>query len=267
MRVWRRWGNWPWVEARDHRFRVERDKASCSKACSYVVRRDRGVECLDKRVEEVLLRDVGDLHPHHLLNLLAVRDLERAEAPNIERLEEVGRMGRHAECNNVVGLAKILKVYRVMAVVAVEDKQSMYPSCTAPGRLVKMFYPVETNLVGSPAILACVDSPFGLEPAVLVPGEEVVFSLDGEVRRHDPAVRTHSLDHPNPLSIARLLCTRPATAIGACHDLCTRKDAHLEPGLVEVVDIRILDRVLSITLRTSRNHAFTKSGSSHWVLW
>jgi hypothetical protein len=97
------------------------------------------VECLDKRVEEVLLRDVGDLHPHHLLNLLAVQDLERAEAPNIERLEEVGRMGRHAERNNVVGLAKILKGYRVMAVVAVEDKQSMYPSCTALGRLIKMF--------------------------------------------------------------------------------------------------------------------------------
>jgi hypothetical protein len=45
------------------------------------------VECLNKRVEEVFLRDVGDLHPHHPLDLLAVRGLERAEAPNIERLE------------------------------------------------------------------------------------------------------------------------------------------------------------------------------------
>jgi hypothetical protein len=97
------------------------------------------VEWLDKCVKEVLLRDVGDLHPHHLLNLLAVRDLERTETANIERLEEVGRMGRHAECNNVVGLAEILKVDRVMAVMAVEDEQSMYPSCTALGRLVKMF--------------------------------------------------------------------------------------------------------------------------------
>jgi hypothetical protein len=97
------------------------------------------VECLNKRVEEVFLRDVGDLHPHHPLDLLAVQGLERAEAPNIERLEEVGRMGRHAERNNVVSLAKILKGYRVMAVVAVEDKQSMYPSCTALGRLIKMF--------------------------------------------------------------------------------------------------------------------------------
>ncbi len=75
-RVRRRRGNWLRVEARDHRFGVERNKASCSKACSYVVCCDRRVECLYKRVEEVLFGDVGDLHPHHLLDLLAVRMLE-----------------------------------------------------------------------------------------------------------------------------------------------------------------------------------------------
>jgi hypothetical protein len=80
------------------------------------------VECFDKRVEEVLLRNMGDLHPHHLLNLLAIRDLERAKAPNVERLEEVGRIGRHAERNNVVGLAETFEVDRVMTFVAVEDK-------------------------------------------------------------------------------------------------------------------------------------------------
>jgi hypothetical protein len=47
------------------------------------------VECVDKRVEEVFLRDVGDLHPHHPLDLLAVRGLERAETSYIERLKEV----------------------------------------------------------------------------------------------------------------------------------------------------------------------------------
>ena len=88
-RARRRWGDWLRVEARNHRFGVERDEASCSKACSYVVRRNRGVECLDKRVKEVFLRDVGDLHPHHLLDLLAVRGLEGAETSHIERLKEV----------------------------------------------------------------------------------------------------------------------------------------------------------------------------------
>ena len=55
------------------------------------------MKCLDKRVEEVLLRNVGDLHPHYLLNSLAVRGLERTKTPNIKRLEKVGRMGRHIE--------------------------------------------------------------------------------------------------------------------------------------------------------------------------
>jgi hypothetical protein len=48
-------------------------------------------------------------------------------------------MGRHTKRNDVVGLAEILEVDRVVAFVAVEDKQSMYPSCTTLGRFVKMF--------------------------------------------------------------------------------------------------------------------------------
>lgn len=95
------------------------------------------------------------------------------------------------------------------------------------------------NYLTSPRIMAGL-----LTVAVLVLGVEVVVPLDDEVRRHDPAIRTYSLDHCNPLSIARLLCTRPTAAIGACHGLCTRKDAHLEPGLVEVIDVPLLDPVL-----------------------
>src|SRR6516225_3577149 len=87
------------------------------------------------------------------------------------------------------------------------------------------------------------DSPFGLESAVLVPREEVVFPLDDEVRWYDPAIRTHSLDHCNPFPIARLLRTRPTMAFRACHDLCARKYAHLEPSLVEIVDVPLLDLI------------------------
>ena len=87
------------------------------------------------------------------------------------------------------------------------------------------------------------DSPFRLEPAVLVPREEVVFPLDDKVQRYDPAIRTHSLDHRNLLSITRLLYTKPSTSLEARHDLYTRKYTHLEPSLVEVVDIPLLDRV------------------------
>jgi hypothetical protein len=78
----------------------------------------------------------------------------------------------------------------------------------------------------------------------LVLGEEVVFPLDDEVRRYHPAIRIYSLDHRNPLPIARLLRTKPTAAFPTCYDLYTRKYAHLEPSLVEVVDVPLLDRVL-----------------------
>ena len=88
-RAWRRWGDWLRVEARNHRFGVERDETSCSEARLYIVRCNRGVECLDKRIEEVFLRNVGNLHLHHPLDLLAVQGLKRAETSYIERLKEV----------------------------------------------------------------------------------------------------------------------------------------------------------------------------------
>jgi hypothetical protein len=81
-------GNWLRVEARNYRFRVERDKASCSKAYSYIVRCNGDVECLYKRVEKVLLRNVGNLHPHHVLDLLAVRTLERTGNTQHREAEE-----------------------------------------------------------------------------------------------------------------------------------------------------------------------------------
>jgi hypothetical protein len=65
---------------------------------------------------------MGDLYPYHLLNLLAIRDLERAKAPNIERLEEVGRIGRYTERNNIIGLAETFEVDQVMTFVAIKDK-------------------------------------------------------------------------------------------------------------------------------------------------
>ena len=71
----------------------------------------------------------------------------------------------------------------------------------------------------------------------------MVFPLDDEVRRYDLAIRTHSLDHYNLFPIARLLRTKPTTAFRACHDFCARKYTHLEPSLVEIVDVPFLDRV------------------------
>ena len=63
-----------------------------------------------------------DMHPHQVLNLATVRLFQRPKAANIEWLEQVRRMRRHAECDDVVLLAMKLEFGRVVALVAVKDQ-------------------------------------------------------------------------------------------------------------------------------------------------
>ena len=62
-----------------------------------------------------------DMRAHQVLDLATVRLLQRPKAANIEWLEEVRRMRRHVECDNIILLAIELEFGRVVAFVAVED--------------------------------------------------------------------------------------------------------------------------------------------------
>ena len=99
-----------------------RHKASPCKAALDIPLCHRGKEGLAEAIEELELADVVDMHPHQVLNLATVRLLQRPKATNIQRLEEVGRMRRHIEYNNVVLLVIELEFDRVVAFVAVEDQ-------------------------------------------------------------------------------------------------------------------------------------------------
>ena len=71
-----------------------------------------------------------DMYPYQVLNLATVRLLQRPKAANIEWLEEVGGMRRHAERDDIILLAMELELGRVVALVAVEDQQPIFASCT-----------------------------------------------------------------------------------------------------------------------------------------
>ena len=109
------------IQLGKHPLWIVRHKASPCEATLDIPLGNRGKEGLAKGAEELELADVVDMHAHQVLNLATVRPLQRPKAANIEWLEQVGGMRRHAECNNVVLLAIELEFGRVVALVAVED--------------------------------------------------------------------------------------------------------------------------------------------------
>jgi hypothetical protein len=56
---------------------------------------------------------------------------------------------------------------------------------------------------------------------------------------------TNCLDNRHPLAITRLRRLRLTSLVRASHDLRGSDDSHLEAGLVEVVDVVLVNPVLS----------------------
>jgi hypothetical protein len=65
-----------------------------------------------------------------LRHIMSIHHLKRRVAANIKRLKKVRGVRRHAESDNFVVLAELIKLRRSMAVVAVKDKQSPRSCCT-----------------------------------------------------------------------------------------------------------------------------------------
>ena len=61
-------------------------------------------------------------------------------------------MGRHIEGNDVVLLAVELEVSRVVAVIAIKDKEATNPSYSSFSVLVKVLNLFQASLVGCPTV-------------------------------------------------------------------------------------------------------------------
>jgi cell division protein FtsI/penicillin-binding protein 2 len=66
---------------------------------------------------------VVNLAAHHVLGLAATTNLQRRGTAYIKRLQQMRRVRRHAESNNLILFAVLLKFERVVALMVVEHKQ------------------------------------------------------------------------------------------------------------------------------------------------
>ena len=94
-------------------------------------------------------------------------------------------MWRHAEGDDLALLTEILEGKRLVALVAVNNEQHMATYPPLLYLLNKVLQPGQTNLVGSPAVVANPNAPIRLQGRV--PGCVVVLCFKDKVGRNCPA--------------------------------------------------------------------------------
>ena len=93
---------------------------------------------------------MGNMPSHKIFNYATVSSFEKTKATNIERLELVGRMGRHTKSNNVVVVAVGLEICRMVAFVINEDKKTFKSLYTLFNILIEMLNPIQPYIICNP---------------------------------------------------------------------------------------------------------------------
>jgi hypothetical protein len=111
-------------------------------------------------------------------DFLLVRLFQGSKTPNVKRLQDMRGMWRHTDRNNLAFLTEILELKRLVALMAVNNKQLVTAYCTSLCMLDEVLQPGKTKLIGSPAVLADANPP--IWGVVVIPGLVVVLCFEDE---------------------------------------------------------------------------------------
>jgi hypothetical protein len=99
------------------------------------------------------LVDMENASACQVSNALGVLPFQRREADHVKRLKNMRRVRWHAEGKDLMFNAVVLKLLVEVALITVQDKQSIFPNLAHLCMLVKVLQPLKTKLVVSPAVL------------------------------------------------------------------------------------------------------------------
>ena len=116
--------------------------------------------------------------------------------------------------------------------------------------LVEALDPVQARLVIGPPIRSRLDGPVVGNAALGVPSSQVTEALNEQNRGYIKTIATDAGDRGSPFPVARLNSLASSTSIGPGNNHTRAYLAHHKAGLVEVVEITVVDPVFRPYIRS-----------------
>ena len=141
---------------------------------------------------------------HESFDLATIRLLKWSKTSNIKRLKKMKRISRHAENQNIIIFIMSLKSIRMITLVVVKNKKSIYTLRARFYILIEVFYLIYTQLIICPTIIINSNLLIAGNCRVFILKKKIIFYFNHNKRRDCLILRIRSLNNKNPFSIARL---------------------------------------------------------------
>ena len=144
------------------------------------------------------------MRSHESLNLATIHFFKWFKISNIKKLKKIKRMNRYIKSQNIVIFVINLKSIRMMTLMAVKNKKSIYTLRARFCVLIKMFYLIHTQLIIYLIVIINSNLPIAKDYRVFVPKKKVIFCLDYDEQRDCSILRICFLNDKNPFLITKL---------------------------------------------------------------